>query len=69
MRRAYATRHTYCTALCMAGVNPMYVATQAGHSIQVLFDSYARWLARNDTGTERLRAALALLPTNFPPRG
>ncbi|SEK31217.1 hypothetical protein SAMN05216359_101385 [Roseateles sp. YR242] len=53
----------------MAGVNPMYVATQAGHSIQVLFDSYARWLARNDTGTERLRAALALLPTNFPPRG
>lgn len=65
-RRAYATRHTFCTALCMAGVNPMYVAAQAGHSIQVLFDSYARWLSRNETGSERLRAALALLPTDFP---
>ena len=43
-RRPYCTRHTYCTAALMAGVNPAYIAAQAGHSVKMLLEVYARWL-------------------------
>jgi integrase len=60
-RRAYATRHTWCTAALMAGVNPAYVAAQAGHSVQMLLQVYARWLPENDARrAERDRLAAAL---------
>jgi integrase len=36
MRRAYSTRHTYCTVALMHGVNPAYIALQAGHSVKML---------------------------------
>ena len=40
----YATRHTYCTAALVAGVPPAYIASQAGHSIQTLLSTYAKWV-------------------------
>ena len=43
-RRQYATRHTYATACLMAGMTPMFVAKQLGHSLQVLLEIYARWI-------------------------
>ena len=52
-RRAYATRHTYCTTALMAGVKPAYVAAQAGHSVRVLLDVYFRWIPGADGGSER----------------
>jgi integrase len=59
-RRAYCTRHTYCTIALMAGIKPAYIAAQAGHSIKMLLDVYARWLPDNDGGTERVRLAEAM---------
>lgn len=52
-RRAYATRHTYCTSLLMAGVQPAYIAAQAGHSVKVLLEVYSRWLPGADGGRQK----------------
>lgn len=43
-RRQYATRHTYATICLMAGMTPAFVAKQLGHSVQMLLDTYSRWL-------------------------
>lgn len=43
-RPAYNARHTYATMLLMDGVNPVFVANQMGHSIQMLMKRYARWI-------------------------
>nr|WP_256661042.1 site-specific integrase [Pseudomonas sp. DY-1] len=43
-RRQYAARHTYATICLMAGMTPAFVAKQLGHSVQVLLDTYARWI-------------------------
>jgi integrase len=43
-RRQYATRHTYATICLMAGMTPAFVAKQLGHSVQMLLDTYTRWL-------------------------
>ena len=59
-RRCYSTRHTYCTVALMAGVNPAYIALQAGHSVKMLLEKYARWIPGADGGNERwlLEAAM-----------
>ena len=43
-RKAYNTRHTYATICLMAGMNPQFVANQLGHSVQVLFNTYSKWV-------------------------
>lgn len=43
-RPAYNARHTYATMLLMADVNPVFVANQLGHSLQMLIKRYGRWL-------------------------
>jgi integrase len=60
-RRSYTTRHTYCTVALMGGVKPVYIAQQAGHSLKMLLEVYARWIPGADGGAERdvLRAAMA----------
>lgn len=61
-RRAYNTRHTYATTALMAGVNPVYIAGQLGHTTtKMLFEKYARWIDGADNGRERraLEAALS----------
>lgn len=64
-RRAYCTRHTYCTAALMAGVKPAYIAAQAGHSVKMLLDTYARWIPGGDSGSERHRLAAAMAGTSL----
>lgn len=59
-RRPYCTRHTWCTAALMAGIAPAYIAAQAGHSVQMLLSTYARWIAGGDGGRERARLAEAI---------
>jgi integrase len=49
-RRAYATRHTSATRLVMAGLKPAYIARQMGHTLQVLYTTYARWIDEADKG-------------------
>lgn len=71
-RRAYCTRHTYCTAGLMGDVKPSYIAAQAGHSLKMLLEVYARWIPANDGGAERLAMAaaqgrtVAVFPCEFP---
>ena len=43
-RPAYNARHTYATMLLIDGVNPMFVADQHGHSLQMLIKRYTKWL-------------------------
>ena len=59
-RRAYCTRHTFCTVALMAGVNPAYIAAQAGHSTRMLLEKYTRWIPGADGGSERARLAAAM---------
>lgn len=58
-RRAYCTRHTYCTVGLMGNVRPAYIAAQAGHSLKMLLEVYTRWIPANDGGAERLAMAAA----------
>jgi integrase len=60
-RRSYSTRHAYCTVALMRGVNPAYIASQAGHSVKMLLEKYARWIPGTDGGHERqlLQAAMS----------
>lgn len=60
-RRPYCTRHTYCTVALMAGVPPSYIAMQAGHSVKMLLDTYARWIPGNDAGGAAKAALIAAM--------
>lgn len=66
-RPQYNCRHTYATMCLMAGMTPAFIATQLGHSVQMLLSTYARWmnsstdwseiskLERSISGTELVR--------------
>lgn len=44
--RLHDIRHTYASLLLSAGVSPVYVKTQLGHSsIKMTVDTYGRWIA------------------------
>lgn len=43
-RRPYAMRHTYATAMLMAGMTPAFCAGQLGHSVDIFLGTYAKWL-------------------------
>lgn len=68
-RRPYACRHTYCTAALMRGVNPAYVASQAGHSLKMLLEDYFRWIPGADGGEERAKLEAAAVPQKYPGKG
>ena len=51
---------TYCTVALMGGVNPAYIATQAGHSPKMLLEVYARWIPGADGGEGKRRLAAAM---------
>lgn len=52
-RRPYNTRHTYATALIMAGCNPSWLARQMGNSPRVIFKHYAKWIDAADRNRQR----------------
>lgn len=56
-RPAYNTRHTYATMLLMAGVNPVFVANQLGHSLQMLIKRYGRWIHGDQNKLEMSKLA------------
>lgn len=63
-RKPYNTRHTYATAMLMAGMKPAYCAGQLGHSIEMFLSTYARWVdgERNAQEQSRLEAFLGAIP-------
>jgi len=54
-RRPYNTRHTYATVGLMAGVNPAYMANQLGHSLEMFFKVYAKWITGKQDESEMLK--------------
>ncbi|WP_331711508.1 integrase [Pseudomonas sp. StFLB209] len=44
-RRQYDTRHTYATMCLMSGMNPAFIASQLGHSVDMLLSTYAKWIS------------------------
>lgn len=52
VRRQYNCRHTYATMCLMAGMNPAFIASQLGHSVQMLLSTYARWLSSSTDWNE-----------------
>jgi integrase len=43
-RPPYNTRHTYATAMLMAGMKPAFCAGQMGHSVDMFLRTYAKWI-------------------------
>jgi integrase len=70
-RQPYALRHTYATALLMAGVNPAFGAKQLGHSVMEFLSTYSRWMGGDADARElqRLEAAMQPAPTKKTRRG
>lgn len=59
-RRPYNMRHSYATAMLMAGMTPAFCAKQLGHSIEMFLRTYAKWVdgAQNEVEMGRLEIAL-----------
>lgn len=59
-RRAYQMRHTYATAMLMAGMTPAFCARQLGHSVEVFLRTYSKWVdgQRDDLEMARLESTL-----------
>ena len=43
-RRPYNMRHSYATAMLMAGMTPAFCAKQLGHSVEMFLRTYSKWL-------------------------
>jgi integrase len=67
-RRPYNMRHTYATLGIMSGARPAFLANQLGHSLQVFFQVYAKWINSKDDRVEiaKLDQAIAQLPQYCP---
>lgn len=52
-RDARQTRHTFATVCLMAGITPAWAARQMGHSVEMFYRVYSRWIDRADKGAER----------------
>ena len=58
-RPAYNARHIYATMLLMDGVNPMFIADQLGHSLQILIKRYTKWLHGDKNRQEIAKLSMA----------
>lgn len=60
-RRPYNMRHSYATAMLMAGMTPAFCAKQLGHSVDIFLRTYAKWTdgTQDDTEMQRLEAGLS----------
>jgi integrase len=60
-RRPYNMRHSYATAMLMAGMTPAFCAKQLGHSVEMFLRTYSKWLDgdQNDLEMQRLESTLS----------
>ena len=61
-RRPYNMRHSYATAMLMAGMAPAFCARQLGHSTKIFLGTYAKRVdnVRDDAEMARLESSLAV---------
>lgn len=64
-RPQYNCRHTYATMCLMSGMNPAFIASQLGHSVQVLLSTYARWLNSASDWSELDKLEMRLIGTEL----
>ncbi|PWE41370.1 tyrosine-type recombinase/integrase [Pseudomonas prosekii] len=64
-RRQYNCRHTYATMCLMSGMNPAFIATQLGHSVQMLLSTYARWINSSTDWSELGKLEKSLIGTKL----
>lgn len=65
-RRPYNMRHTYATAMLMAGMTPAFCAKQLGHSIEMFLSTYSKWLDGDQNDLEMSRLESSILPRKLP---
>jgi integrase len=65
-RRPYNMRHTYATAMLMAGMTPAFCAKQLGHSVEVFLRTYSKWLDGDQNDMEMARLENSLLSPGSP---
>lgn len=53
VRDARQTRHTFATICLMGGLTPAWAAAQMGHSVEMFFRVYSKWIDGADQGAER----------------
>ncbi len=60
-RRPYNMRHSYATAMLMAGMTPAFCAKQLGHSVEMFLTTYSKWIdgSQNDIEMRRLESAIS----------
>ena len=51
-RDARQTRHTFATICLHAGSTPAWVARQLGHSVEMFYRVYSKWIENADAGSE-----------------
>jgi integrase len=64
-RVPYNTRHTRASRMLMAGCKPGWCAAQLGHSLEMFYRVYAKWIEGADQGSELAKdeaSATAILP-------
>lgn len=54
-RDARQTRHTFATLCLHAGIKPAWAAQQLGHSAEMFYRVYSKWIPGADDGAERRR--------------
>lgn len=64
-RTPYNARHTRATRLLMAGCKPAWCAAQLGHSTEMFFRVYSKWIDGEDRGSELAKDEAAILPVIF----
>lgn len=68
-RDARQTRHTFATTCLMAGITPGWVAMQLGHSPEMFFRVYSRWIVGADAGAEKRKLDGHLYAATVPEAG
>lgn len=66
-RRPYNMRHSYATAMLMAGMTPAFCAKQLGHSVEMFLRTYSKWINGEQDALEMGRLESALSSPNRPP--
>ncbi|MCY0913218.1 site-specific integrase [Massilia antarctica] len=68
-RRPYNMRHTYATIGLMSGAKPGFLAKQLGHSLEMFFNVYAKWISSDDDDREldKMNGMIARTIPNLSP--